>query len=383
MKAKCFAVALSVLTVACGTLSKNVSDSAVVASKPSVQKEFRIDRTSDILDEGSVSGIGISISGPRNNWSDYSFDRDKLGISFTSSDTNVVSVNKTGIITANSRGRADVNVTSAKTGQSVNYSIRVVEKDERTFLDAGWEWKDLGKGAQCAYADMNIFDSVQSISIARYPDSAYGTYIQYNTGENCATTEKVAVESGGVIAINGSYFDTKILTSIVTFMEPGGKFVTNMSANVTERCTGALGIDPAGRITIFPYVEEEKNVWPDKFATALASGPLLMQEGSPEDFKDNSFNETRHPRSMIGITKDRMVYLVVVDGRFPGKAAGMSIPELAKIAQYLELDSALNLDGGGSSTLWTKQHGVLNHPSDNKKWDHRGLRKDPTVIVVR
>ena len=44
---------------------------------------------------------------------------------------------------------------------------------------------------------------------------------------------------------------------------------------------------------------------------------------------------------------------------------------------------ALNLDGGGSSTLWTAQEGVLNHPYDNRRFDHEGERGVPNCIVVR
>ena len=38
---------------------------------------------------------------------------------------------------------------------------------------------------------------------------------------------------------------------------------------------------------------------------------------------------------------------------------------------------------GGSSTLWTAQEGVLNHPYDNRRFDHEGERGVPNCIVVR
>ena len=47
------------------------------------------------------------------------------------------------------------------------------------------------------------------------------------------------------------------------------------------------------------------------------------------------------------------------------------------------LVDALNLDGGGSSTLWTAQEGILNHPYDNKRFDHEGERGVPNCIVIR
>ncbi|MGJ7033410.1 phosphodiester glycosidase family protein [Niabella hirudinis] len=42
--------------------------------------------------------------------------------------------------------------------------------------------------------------------------------------------------------------------------------------------------------------------------------------------------------------------------------------------------SIINFDGGGSSTLWTRKRGVINHPSDNKKWDHAGERSVANVL---
>ena len=46
--------------------------------------------------------------------------------------------------------------------------------------------------------------------------------------------------------------------------------------------------------------------------------------------------------------------------------------------KWLGCTSAINLDGGGSTTLWVNSYGdngVVNHPSDNKKWDHEGAKK--------
>lgn len=64
--------------------------------------------------------------------------------------------------------------------------------------------------------------------------------------------------------------------------------------------------------------------------------------------------------------------MAVIDGRAKGQAAGATIAETAYIARLLGLTDALNLDGGGSSALWTAQEGVVSHPSDNRRFDHAG-----------
>ena len=53
------------------------------------------------------------------------------------------------------------------------------------------------------------------------------------------------------------------------------------------------------------------------------------------------------------------------------------------VAKMFGLKDALNLDGGGSSTLWTKPAGVVSHPYDNRRFDHYGQRSVPNIVVVR
>ena len=83
----------------------------------------------------------------------------------------------------------------------------------------------------------------------------------------------------------------------------------------------------------------------------------------------------RNPRTGIGLTADGRIVLVVVDGRQFG-AAGMTLPEFATFMAGLGVESAMNLDGGGSSTMVLKG-GVANSPSD-------GFERSVTnAIVVR
>ena len=61
----------------------------------------------------------------------------------------------------------------------------------------------------------------------------------------------------------------------------------------------------------------------------------------------------------------------------------MSIPELAYLIKVLGGEDALNLDGGGSTTLWMRgaaAGGVLNYPCDNKLFDHAGERTVSNIV---
>jgi hypothetical protein len=76
-----------------------------------------------------------------------------------------------------------------------------------------------------------------------------------------------------------------------------------------------------------------------------------------------TFVAARQPRTLAGVRTDGTVLLVTVDGRRPGWSAGMTLPEAARLMQSLGARDALNLDGGGSSTM-TVRGEVVNRPSD-------------------
>jgi MYXO-CTERM domain-containing protein len=72
----------------------------------------------------------------------------------------------------------------------------------------------------------------------------------------------------------------------------------------------------------------------------------------------------RHPRTAIGLSRDRQsVFLLVADGR-SGASAGLTCDEMIDLFVELGAHDAMGLDGGGSSTLWTSAAGVVNRPSD-------------------
>ena len=91
--------------------------------------------------------------------------------------------------------------------------------------------------------------------------------------------------------------------------------------------------------------------------TALGGGPTLVHQGAPMHWNTPP---PRHPRSAIG-WNDQYLFLVEVDGRQAGLSVGMSFPELADYLVRLGCQEALNLDGGGSSTLWVLGQ-VMNSP---------------------
>ena len=87
---------------------------------------------------------------------------------------------------------------------------------------------------------------------------------------------------------------------------------------------------------------------------------------------------TRAPRTAIGFTEDeRTMLMVVVDGRSQS-SIGADFDELGAIMVSLGAHNALAIDGGGSSTMWTADAGVMNRPSDGSQ---RTVRNHLSVIA--
>ena len=119
-------------------------------------------------------------------------------------------------------------------------------------------------------------------------------------------------------------------------------------------------------------------------------GPRLLRAGRPaiparaEGFvwPDNAeffwrFGVRRNPRTMAGLTRDGRLLLVTVDGHAAGFSVGATFQEEAGIMRALGARDAVNLDGGGSTTM-TVGGRLVNRPSDAT-----GERPIGDAIVVR
>ena len=256
--------------------------------------------------------------------------------------------------------------------------------DSIAFANARWEISDLGGGAECRYAQIDMFGSRQSISVVSYPRRNFETQIVHLNRRAEATSE-LGKAAGADIAVNGSYFNVKTFEP-VTFVLIDKKIVGRTTPNELMRTNGMLAFrDKKGRrMDIFFCDTSEYGQVARRYRSALAAGPVLIDGGRIVEYdSDKSFYTGRHPRTLIGKRADGEVVMVVIDGRFKGRGEGATIAETAYIARLLGLVEALNLDGGGSSTLWTARKGVLNHPYDNHRFDHAGERAVPNCIVVR
>lgn len=173
-------------------------------------------------------------------------------------------------------------------------------------------------------------------------------------------------------------------------LKSGGRLIGG-----SARARGAVGFTRRGASSLLLFdrvtVDRTSPVYHPRMGTRasdwsaapdIVSGAgLLLRDGREiSDWTDeqisSGFDTTRHPRTMIGVDRAGEVWLVTVDGRQPWLSLGMTFAELTRLAHRLGLQSALNLDGGGSTTMVVDRW-IVNHPSDDT-----GPRAVSDAIVV-
>lgn len=116
-----------------------------------------------------------------------------------------------------------------------------------------------------------------------------------------------------------------------------------------------------------PIGPDAHNSWRNA-GSILGGGPQLIKGGkiaitNLQENITNAFVTDLHPRTAIAKLNSGKVLLVTVDGRQPGVSLGMSLTTLAELLLELGAVEAINLDGGGSTTMVVRDK-VVNRPSD-------------------
>jgi hypothetical protein len=188
----------------------------------------------------------------------------------------------------------------------------------------------------------------------------------------------VATRENFDVVVNGDFFSAK---QVKDAEGKSSGYVTGIWASalgpaVTDGKTWARPDKPRPALVIdatnHPSIGEFKEA-PSNAKQVVAGSTILLAGGKVVAESQSKFSTTRHPRTAVGIADSgKRLLLVVVDGRRKGEASGMSLTELADVMMRLGCQSALNLDGGGSTELLlrdpeTGELHVMNHPSDGRE----------------
>lgn len=263
------------------------------------------------------------------------------------------------------------------------------QTDSINVVKADWEKKKITSGVtlKTYWFNNNLFGANQNVSILEIkPRRKLVLDLGYDA-KKLKTTSDFGRSTNSLAALNGTFFDIANGGS-VDFIKSDGIVINE---NRLGKNGGRAGHQTAalvfnrGKLSIAKFNGEPN--WEQSLVgeDLMVSGPLLIMDQLVEKLDSNAFNKTRHPRTAVAVTKNKRILLVTVDGRNTN-SAGMSLFELSHLMRWLKSDDAVNLDGGGSTTLWLKDHGdngVVNYPSDNKKWDHQGERKVANVVLLK
>ena len=263
--------------------------------------------------------------------------------------------------------------------------------DSLQLVRAKWDKQRLARKIKLLTHHFNkkdLFMANQNISYLEIKNKGRSPVLAIAAEEKeLKTTSTFGTENHALAAVNGSFFDVKNGGS-VDFIKLNGKVITGnrleKNGSRAKHQQAAVVISD-GKLALKKWdgtADWEQHLTEENI---LLSGPLLSINGMDEPLDTTSFTRSRHPRTAIGIKPNGRILLLTVDGR-NANSAGMSLTELAKTMKWLGCTSSINLDGGGSSTLWINgfpDAGVVNYPTDNKLWDHAGQRKVANVILVK
>ena len=267
--------------------------------------------------------------------------------------------------------------------------------DSLTLVQAPWTCEEIAPGVtvqQVHFNQKELFNSNQFLSLIVVAPSA-SVKFALAVEPLLTTTGEMAEKRGAVGAVNGSFFKFNFEYNDVDYNSVDYIRVNNQGlAPNTYTATGQRQMHQEAAVAILdgvPYIVKattEKG-WENYIYSqeVITSGPLLAIAGRPESLKENAFNTTRHPRTAVAKKADGTVLLLVVDGRFE-QAQGMSLSELQKILLWLGARDIINLDGGGSSTMYVKgrdRDGVVNHPCDNRQFDQEGSRRVANAVLLK
>jgi exopolysaccharide biosynthesis protein len=274
---------------------------------------------------------------------------------------------------------------------SVCHSAYAQNMDSITFVQTKWKKKNLKAKSKLFthhFDARNLFGSNQNISYVEVKNKKRSAVLSIGQEVKVLKpTSEFGSKENAVVAINGTFFDVKNGGS-VDLIKVNGTIVApnklDLDGNRSAHQKAAVLIEK-GKLSIKEWNGAADWEQQEPAENMMVTGPLLSLNASEALLDSGSFNVTRHPRTAIGIKPGGRVILLTVDGRNEN-SAGMSLFELRKIMQWLGCTSSINLDGGGSTTLWVageEGNGVVNYPTDNKKWDHNGERNVANVILLK
>jgi exopolysaccharide biosynthesis protein len=228
----------------------------------------------------------------------------------------------------------------------------------------------------------SLFNSKQIISLLAFRKESLNKFsIEFGySNTELKPTSRFAEAKNAIAAINGGFFDMtkggsvayfEINDTLINFTHPSearwAKPATIINGTILLTKENSLVIEPAHPDSFYLVSNKE--------AAVLLTGPLLLLNGEKFILQETDFVNKRHPRTFLATTRESLLF-ITVDGRSE-EAEGMNLKEAQEFLLDIGCLDAINLDGGGSTTMWIRDKGIVNYPSDDT-----GERPVANVILI-
>ena len=208
------------------------------------------------------------------------------------------------------------------------------------------------------YNDTDVYIADVKVSSAAYLKTALAND---TFGRNVTQkTSGIASAHNAILAVNGDYYGANsqgyVIKNGVIYRDTARRS-TAYDDLVIYR-DGSFGIINESEVTAQELLD-------NGVVNLFAFGPALIQNGRIAISQNDEVGRAmaNNPRTAIGIIDELHYVFVVSDGR-TNESQGLSLYELAQVLQQYGCQTAYNLDGGGSSTMYFNGQ-VVNHPTTN------------------
>ena len=204
--------------------------------------------------------------------------------------------------------------------------------------------------------DTDIHVADVTVSSAEYLKTAFA---QSSYGKNVTeTTSDIAENVNAILAINGDYYGAQECGYVIRNSVLYRSTAKSGNEDLVIYADGSFEIVSEDDITAEELLDNgAQNV--------LSFGPALVKDGAVSVTESEEVGKAMasNPRTAIGIIDENHYVFVVADGR-TSENEGLSLYELAEFMESLGVQTAYNLDGGGSSTMYFSGE-VVNQPTTN------------------
>ncbi len=258
--------------------------------------------------------------------------------------------------------------------------------------EQGWTVKEVEPGLKYRQFTGSVDGSAQRVFVVDWDTSVPGLALKFSASAPGVRPSDLFREKEAVVVMNACYETASVVVKV------DGNYLSCMPNNTVMstgvpnwKNDGAVYTDGGNKVRI-SYDGKGKTV--DEIRTFYAtstdpnifsSAPMLIDDFQPVgesfagfqtdvsryDYEDARRHQgVRHPRTAVALTEDGHFLMIVVDGRRPGVSEGMTARELTRfLKKNFNPRYALNMDGGGSSTLVVAGEGdpdthVVNRPTD-------------------